>query len=318
MGATHVRAYQQAGAEVVAICDVDAARAEILAGAAGAQSFTDIDAMLTEAHPAAVSVCTPPAQHVAPALAAAERRIALLIEKPLANALAPAREIAATIHASGIVCMAGFCHRFHGPVLELKQRLDAGAIGRPVFFRNRFAYRFEGVQHTWFADPAVAGGGTLMDTSVHSLDLYRFLIGDIDHVSAQLSTVTPGLPVEDNSALLVNGPDRIPGIIEASWTTPAGNSELIIFGTEGNLGVDYEQGDFGVAFVERPDESRVMLERTGENRFVAEISHFLAAVQGRAKPSANVDDGLRTLEVIEAAYRSADRDGQNEPVMVSS
>ncbi|HZU14331.1 MAG TPA: Gfo/Idh/MocA family oxidoreductase [Chloroflexota bacterium] len=310
MGGQHVRAYQGAGAEVVAICDVDAARAEALAGSIGARAYTDVDSMLDEAHPAAVSICTPPAQHVAPALAAAECGVGLLIEKPLANALAPAREIADAVHRHGVVCMIGFCHRFHEPVLQIKERLEAGEIGRPVLFRNRFAYEFEGVENTWFSDPAVAGGGTLMDTSVHSLDLYRFLIGDIDRVAAELDTVTPGLSVEDNSVLLVNGPTRVPGIIEASWTTPAGDSELIIFGTEGNLGVDYGQGDFGVAFIETPQAGRRMLDRSGVNRFVTEIRHFLDAVRGGQDTRPNVDDGLRTLEAIDAAYLSV---GQSRP-----
>jgi len=87
--------------------------------------------------------------------------------------------------------MTGFCHRFHEPVLQIKELLQRGEIGAPVQFRSRFAYRFENVERSWFSDPAVAGGGTVMDTSVHSLDLYRFLIGEITHVAAQLTMALP-------------------------------------------------------------------------------------------------------------------------------
>lgn len=307
MGSQHVTAYRQVGAEVVGICDVDVERARRLGDAVNAPDYRDVESMLSDAGPDAISVCTPPSQHLEPALAAAERRVALLIEKPLAHSLSAARQIADAVRANNALCMVGFCHRFHEPVVQIKGRLAAGDIGKPVLFRNRFAYRFEGVESSWFSDPAIAGGGTLMDTSVHSIDLYRFLIGTIDTVAAQLGTVTPGLSVEDNSVLLVNSDGGVPGVIEASWTTPVGRSELIIFGTDGNLIVDYGLDDFGLAFMETPEMGRIQIERTGTDRFVSEIGHFLRAVNGEAEASPNVEDGLRTLEVIEAAYRSADR-----------
>lgn len=315
MGSQHVAAYRQAGAEVVAVCDVDGERAGRLGDTIGARPYTDVRTMLAEVDVSAISICTPPSQHLEPALVAAGHGIALLIEKPLANSLPAARQIADAIRANNVPCMVGFCHRFHEPVVQIKERLVAGQIGKPVLFRNRFAYRFEGVENSWFSDPDVAGGGTLMDTSVHSIDLYRFLIGDIDTVAAEVDTVTPGLRVEDNSVLLVNGGGSVPGIIEASWTTPMGRSELIIFGTEGNLIVNYGLGDFGLAFVETPEMGLIEIERTGANRFTLEISHFLRSVNRGTAISPNVDDGLRTLEVIEEAYRSADRSvsGVNMP-----
>ncbi len=307
MGSQHVTAYGKVGAKVVAICDVDVERARRLGDTVGASAYGDVETMLSDENLAAISICTPPSQHLEPALAAAERGVALLIEKPLAHSLSAARQIADAVRAHNVLCMVGFCHRFHEPVVQIQDKLVAGDIGKPVLFRNRFAYRFEGVENSWFSDPAIAGGGTLMDTSVHSIDLYRFLIGDIDTVAAQLNTVTPGLSVEDNSVLVVNSEGGVPGVIEASWTTPVGRSELIIFGTEGNLIVDYGLDDFGLAFVETPETGRIQIERSGANRFVSEIGHFLRAVNGEAEASPNVEDGLRTLEVIEAAYRSADR-----------
>jgi predicted dehydrogenase len=313
MGAQHAAAYQEADAEVAAVCDVDAARAEQLARSFDAQPFTDVEQMLEEVRPEAMSICTPPSEHVEPALAAVRRDIPLLIEKPPAHSLDAAREIADAAEARGVPCMVGFCHRFHEPVLQIKERLDAGTIGASVYFRNRFAYRFEGVVRSWFSDPGISGGGTLMDTSVHSIDLYRFLIGDIDQVAAQLSTQWPELRVEDNSVLLVNGPAGVPGVIEASWTTPVGESVLTIFGTEGNLTVDYERGDFGVAFVETA-EGRKEIPRTGSNRFVEEIRHFLAAVESGTPPAPGIADGVRALEVVAAACEQAGRVTRSVPV----
>ena len=301
---SHAAGYQAAGASVLAVCDVDRERAQSFAGELDAQPYGDVEEMLESVRPAAVSICTPPAAHLEPALAGIRRGIPLLCEKPLANALAAARSIEAAARTSGVSCMVGFCHRFHEPVLQIREILQAGEIGEPVLFRNRFAYRFEGVERSWFSNSQISGGGTLMDTSVHSLDLYRFLIGEITQVAAQLTTLTPELTVEDNSVLLVNGPRGVPGIIEASWTTPVGESVLSVFGSDGCVMVDYEAGDFGVARVRRAGVgSWTELPRTDHDRFGAEIAHFIASVRAGHKPSPDAQDGVRALEVVDAAYQ---------------
>lgn len=306
MGRTHAAAYAAVGAPVVAVCDVDRARADAVAREVGARMFTAVEEMLEVERPAVVSICTPPAYHLEPARAVARRGIPFLCEKPLADALPAAEEIARAAREGGAPAMVGYCHRFHEPVLQLKDLLDAGEIGEPVLFRNRFAYHFAGVEKTWFANRAISGGGTVMDTSVHSLDLYRFLIGDITHVAARLMTVTPGLQVEDNSVLLVDGPRGIPGIVEASWTTPVGESHLTIYGTKGNVTVDYGAGDFGVAAIQRAgEEAPTQLPRSTHNRFAAEMRHFIAGATGGRPLSPDVADGVRTVQVIAAAYGAA-------------
>lgn len=310
MGRIHAAAYANAGAKVVAVCDVDGAQAERLAAELHATAYTSIDEMMTHACPLMVSVCTPPSDHVATASAMLRRGIPVLCEKPLAESVAGAQAILAAAQEGGTVCMTGFCHRFHEPVRQIKDKLEAGEIGEPVLFRNRFAYHFQGVGQTWFADRRVSGGGTLMDTSVHSLDLYRFLIGEISHVAAQLTTVTPGLSVEDNSVLLVNGPEGVPGIIEASWTTPIGESMLVIYGTKGNLAVDYAAGDFGIARIQRAGEpAPEELPRSAHNRFTAEVAHLIHCMNAGLEPSPNGHDGLRVLQVIEAAYHAQGQGG---------
>ena len=142
IGRTHAAAYAAAGARVVALCDVDHARAESLAAELRAAAYTDVDKMLDEVRPTVASVCTPPARHVAPARAAARRGIPFLCEKPLAESVPAAEAILAAARAGGAPCMVGFCHRFHEPVVQIKELLDAGQIGDPVLFRNRFAFHF--------------------------------------------------------------------------------------------------------------------------------------------------------------------------------
>ncbi len=310
MGKTHAAAYRSAGARVVAVCDVNSVQADALAAEVGATAYHSVDDLLAAVRPTVISICTPPADHVAAACRVLQRGIPVLCEKPLAESVAGAQAIVMAAQEGGTVCMTGFCHRFHEPVLQIKDKLERGEVGEPVLFRNRFAHYFHGVGQTWFADPGVSGGGTLMDTSVHSLDLYRFLIGEISHVAAELTTVTPGLNVEDNSVLLVNGPSGVPGIIEASWTTPIGESMLVIYGTKGTLTVDYAVGDFGIARIQRASEpAPEELPRSANNRFTAEIAHLIHCINAGLAPSPDGHDGLRVLQVIEAAYHPRGRSG---------
>jgi len=309
IGRVHATAYREAGARVVAVCDVDERRAAALATEVGATAYTSVERMLDAGPFSVVSVCTPPSGHQVVAEAVARRGIALLCEKPLAHSVAAAEAIVAAVAAGGAPCMTGFCHRFHPPVLAIKEQLAAGAIGAPIFFRNRFAGRFGGVEQTWFADPALSGGGALMDTSVHSVDLYRYLIGEITEVAARLSTGQPGLAgarVEHSGVLLVGGPTGVPGVIEASWVTPAGGSVLVVYGTEGTLSVDYGAGDFGVAYVQRADDPAPReLPLRGPSRFTAEIGYLLECVASGRAPSPDAHDGLRAVQVLMAAYAAA-------------
>jgi predicted dehydrogenase len=316
IGGTHASAYRAAGVTIVAVCDVDMARAEALAQPHGAHSYDSVAAMLAAETPGVVSICTPPAQHRDAALEVLAHGIPILCEKPLAESVQSARAIVEAAQERGVPCMTGFCHRFHEPIMQIKERIDAGEIGKPVLFRNRFAYRFAGVENSWFSNPSISGGGTLMDTSVHSIDLYRFLIGDITQVAAQLTTSMPGLQVEDDSVLLVNGPARVPGVIEASWTTPVGGSIVTIFGTEGNVTVNYDLGDFGLAFIQRAGEEHpTEIPRSGTDRFTEEVRHFITCIERGTAVSPDAMDGLRTLQVVEAASRAASSGGAAEVEM---
>ncbi|MHB1293981.1 MAG: Gfo/Idh/MocA family protein [Anaerolineae bacterium] len=290
--------------ELVAGSDVSAAAVQKLADAFGLTAYTDTSAMLDAVKPDAVSICTPPAWHLPMARLAAERGIAILCEKPLARNLAEAEELVALVHATGVTFMNALCHRFHGPINQLRGLIADGTLGEPVYWRNRFAFRFEGVQDRWFVNPEVAGGGVLLDTAVHSLDIFRYVIGEIRTIQAQVSTHLP-IAVEDSAALLVSTASGVTGEISCSWVTPPGEATITLYGTKGMARLDYG-ADPNLSY-QLPGEPWTPVPYTGPDRFEGEVRHFCTCVRDGVCPSITVEDGARVIALIDEAYRSAGR-----------
>jgi predicted dehydrogenase len=310
IGAVHLRSWAQvADAQVVAVCDADPQRANQAAAAIqGAHAHTDFHEMLANEQLDAVDICTPPHLHTPAALAAIGHGLAVLSEKPLARNPEEARQIVEAAEAKGTMLMTAFCHRFHPPVEAVKALLDEGKLGRVVMFRNRFGAHFKGVETRWFSDRELAGGGSLMDTSVHSIDLFRYLVGEVTAVTGAFATfnstlqITPGA-VEDSAAILLRAEGGAIGVIESSWQTPFSANVVEIYGETGAAVIDYDK-----------DEARYQLEggsgwvaipREARDRFAEEVRHFAAVIRGEATPRMTGRDGLRAVEIIYDAYAAS-------------
>ena len=306
IGRTHLKAWASVpGARIAAIVDTDAEHARAAADEAGAQAYADVEGMLSDVDVDAVDVCTPPSSHRNLVEAALRSGVHVICEKPLAADPVSAQQMVRAADETGKLLMTAFCHRFHPPIARLRELIDSGEFGSVCMFRNRFAGPFAGVEDRWFSDPAVSGGGCLMDTSVHSVDLFRFLVGEVVRVGAMTLTVSDSLPpgVEDTAALLLAAESGAIGTIEASWTLPAGVNAVEVYGTRGVAFVHYWDGlqsryrlDGMQGFEPLPEEG---------DRFVGELSHFAAAVRGECPLSVTGFDGQRAVEVIHEAYLSA-------------
>ena len=186
----HLRAYATHAerCEIVGIADIDTEAARAKVTEYSGQAFSDGVAMLEQLKPEAVSICTPPKFRLPFVEAAAERGIAVLCEKPPARTLAETESIVDAMR--GGLLQFAFCHRFHAPLLAAIELIRSGKLGALVQIENRFAFRFARAGNSWFTDAEVAGGGILIDTLVHSIDIFRALTGQ-EIVSAQAQFCHP-------------------------------------------------------------------------------------------------------------------------------
>jgi UDP-N-acetylglucosamine 3-dehydrogenase len=308
IGRTHLQAYRALGVAPVALADPFDAPLRAAVDEYGGTPYADYADMFGQERLDAVSVCTPPALHQPITEAALAHGIAVLCEKPMATTVEACQAMIAAAEHSGTLLSVGFCHRFQPHVERLKEMVADGSLGTVRMFRNRFAGHLPNVENLWFSKPAVAGGGVLFDTSVHSVDLFRHLIGDPVQVQALMSTMAsdlgPALEVEDTAIMSLRTADGALGVIEASWRTPPGEWFVTLYGTRGAATVDYGTDELRVRLAS-DDTWRVVPVEPG-NRFERELAHFLQCVRGLATPRVTGADGLAATRILLQAYAAAD------------
>ncbi|MDB5057726.1 MAG: putative oxidoreductase [Chloroflexi bacterium] len=306
VGGWHLTSYQRAGATIVAVADPNEQLGRGRAAEYGSTFYQDYREMLAAEQLDAVSVCTPPHLHREHALTCMDHGLHVLCEKPFAASMEDARAMVAAAEQSDRVLQVGFVHRFYEPAQRARQYGADGTLGTLISFHNRFAVNNRQNDRDWVLDPRRAGGGTYMDTAMHSVDLFRFVIGEIVAVSAHHRTVAAGMPVEDTGVLVVRSETGVLGVIEADWMTPVTDYTFAVYGTDGAVKVGYDPAELLAWTRQTPTWQRESLESDDAMaRFDREIDHFLQCVQGKATPAVTAYDGLRALEVIQAAYESA-------------
>lgn len=306
IGRTHIASWRANGITPVAFADAVPHAVEAALTEHGGKGFTSGLDLIRSGSGDIISICTPPASHRELAIAAAQAGVAVLCEKPLARTLEDAEAIVASVKASGTLFSVGFCHRFEPAIEKLKALIDAGELGDIMTFRNRFGGLMANAHKTWFSNPEISGGGALADTSIHSIDLFRHLVGDPVQVQAMTSTREtahgPALTVEDTGVITLQTADGALGIIESSWRTPPGEWTVTVYGTKGTAIVDYGDETFQLI---RADGAIEQPKVEFGTRFDREIAHLLACWRGETEPRVTVHDGLAANRILDAAYRSA-------------
>ena len=295
----HAKGYAVAnGASLVAVADASPDRLTLLRDS-GVRTFSVVSTMLAEINPDVVSICTPPSTHAALAELALGHGAHVFCEKPLAHNTTDARRMIEAAASANRLLGVAFCHRFIPAIRRLKDLIETGAIGTPLLYRNQFSGPFEGVEKTWFSNPELSGGGTLMDTTVHSIDLFRYLVGEPESVRGLASTTRSGLQVEDTSVVLLRS-GKCLGTLEASWTVAPGTLLIEVRGKAGEIVYDYEilrwRGSEGGAWTNENVEAGI------DGRFQAEIQHFVDAIHGKVQLELRAIEGLRASEILEQAY----------------
>ena len=186
-------------AAVVATCDTDLDRAVAFARAHRAAIATTDSAEVLAAVDA-VWICTPTALHRALAEAAASAGVAVFCEKPLAPTLADAEALTEAVVGAGVPHQVGLVLRTAPVFVALRDLLAGGELGRPMAaaFRDDQFFPIQGhYGSSWRADAAIAGGGALIEHSIHDLDLLRFLLGEVADVSGRTANFAGHEGIED-------------------------------------------------------------------------------------------------------------------------
>ncbi len=310
----HAEAYVQhlraiPGVALIGLADEDLARGQHYAAQFDAPLFPSYEALLAE-QPAAVLVCSENSKHRPLVELAAAAGVHVLCEKPLATTLADAEALIAACAHAGVTLMTAFPMRFSAPVTELKARLDAGDLERIYCCNATNQGQVPARHRAWFVDPDLAGGGAIMDHTVHLVDLLRWYLGsEVVEVYAQTNRIfhAAEVTVETGGLLMLTFANGVFASIDCSWSKPDayptwGGLTFELVSERGAVRVDAFKQNLTVY---RQGRERAAWAHWGSDADGAMLAEFVAAIREDRPPRISGLDGYRALEVAQAAYASA-------------
>ncbi len=287
-----------------------------------------------------VDICTPGDTHLPIAMAAARERKFIFCEKPLANTLADAEEMLAAVRANS--CLHMICHNYRrAPAVAFTRELIAtGRIGKIYHYRGTYLQDWlvdPDFPRVWRLEKAKAGSGALGDLLSHSIDLARYLVGDITEVSGLLKTFIAERPspdgsktnpveVDDAALSLVRFNNGAVGSIEASRfaTGRKNQNRFEINGSRGSIVFNLERMNELELYVDEGLESGFRtIQVTGkghpymegwwppghiigyEHTFTHTVLDLLKAIDEQRLPNPNFEDGVRNQRVLDAVERAS-------------
>ena len=311
-----IGAIREAGGTVVSVHSTDAARGQAYASANGiAESTTDLDALLGSGIDA-VYIATTNDLHKPQTLAAARAGKHVLCEKPLALTLADARQMVEACRAAGVVMGTNHHLRNAGTHRAMRAAIKAGRIGKPLFAKVAHAVYLPAHLQGWRVARPEAGGGVVLDITVHDADTLRFVLDDepVAVTSMVQSAGMAGSGLEDGVMSVARFRSGLLAQMHDAFTTPFAKTGFEVHGSEGSLIATDCMTQRPIGDVRlRTAAGDEMLPIDHGNLYVRSVSAFHAAIRGEGLPSATGEDGVRSMALAIAALDSA-RTGRETPV----
>lgn len=303
-----IDAIRQAGGEVCAVVSSSAERGSKFAQEFGiSASYTTLDEALADSRIDAVYISTTNEHHYAQAMAAIAAGKHVLCEKPLALTLSDAHEMVAAGRAAGVVLATNHHLRNAATHRKLRELIAAGTIGKPLFARVFHSVYLPPHLQGWRLDQPQAGGGVILDITVHDADTLRFVL-DAEPVSA-VALGTGGAMakggLEDGVMAVLEFDNGVLAQLHDAFTTQFAGTGLEVHGSEGSL---YARD----VMTQRPVGEIVLRNASGqtviplehENLYVRSLHAFHQAVHGNGAPAASGEDGVRSLATALAVQQA--------------
>jgi myo-inositol 2-dehydrogenase/D-chiro-inositol 1-dehydrogenase len=310
MGRIHARCLSQevTSGQLVAVADLDREKAAQCAEEFGAAAaYTDHTALLANSSIDAVVVCTPGRTHAAIIEAAANAGKNVFCEKPIDWDLTAVHRALVAVQRCGIKLQIGFQRRFDPAFQDVKQAIEQGAVGR-----LHTAHLISRDPASPYAGPK-ADGDLYFDSTIHDLDVVRFLTGD-----EVTSVYSVGAPTAVEEGEQGENPDKALTVLRL-----AGGATAVIDNSRRSSVYDQRVEVFGPNGIVRVENQTAAPGRSGElpffahryfDAYVAELTSFVDSVRTDSEPAVTGADGRAALVLAIAAYRSY---RERRPVNVS-
>lgn len=305
------------GASIIAICDRDPERLKIVGDQFSIERrYSDAAEMFADGGFDFVDIATTVNSHRALVEMAADYKVPAICQKPFAPTLADAKAMVAACGAAGIPLMIHENFRWQTPIQAVRKALESGAIGTP--FWGRFSFRSG--YDVFSGQPYLAEGQRFIieDLGIHTLDIARYILGDVTSLTARAKRVNPKINGEDVATILLDHDNGATSIVDVSYATkqsiePFPETLIEIDGTEGSIRLSqgYELQITNAEGTVNTDVAPTLLpwasrpwHNIQESVFAIQ-QHWADSLRAGTETSTSGTDNLKTFALVEAAYESA-------------
>ncbi len=236
----------------------------------------------------------------------------ILIEKPAGRRASELEGIMQAARDNDALVRVGFNHRYHRAFVKARELVDSGALGELMFLRARYGHGGRvGYDKEWRAQPAISGGGELIDQGVHLIDLARWFLGDFSEVHGHAHTYYWDMPVDDNGFLMLKTQQKQVAFLHASCTEWKNTFSFEIYGKKGKIDISGLGGSYGVEKIHfykmspemGPPETFSWEYPMADNSWSVEFAEFAEDIRLRRQPAAGIHDAHAALTIVEEIYR---------------
>ncbi|QRM45957.1 Gfo/Idh/MocA family oxidoreductase [Rhizobium sp. BG4] len=305
------------GAGIVAICDRDPARLKAVGDQFGIERrYSDASELFAAGGFDFVDIATTVPSHRPLVEMAARHKVPVICQKPFALSLADAKAMVAACREAGIPLMVHENFRWQTPIQAVRRLLDSKAIGTP--FWGRFSFRSG--YDVFSGQPYLAEGERFIieDLGIHTLDIARFILGDVKTLTARTKRVNPKIKGEDVATILLDHESGATSVVDVSYATKLGTEPfpetlIELDGSDGTirLSTGYRLEVTNAAGTIVSDASPQLLSWASrpwhniQESVYAIQDHWVERLKNGGEPATSGADNLKTFALVEAAYESA-------------
>ena len=321
---THARAAREIeGVEIAAIYGPNQEKSNRLRQLYGGLVYADFEAFLLHKPMDLIVIGSPSGLHAEQGIAAAQRGLHVLVEKPIDINVARVDALIAACQKTGVKLGVFFQDRVAPELCRLKEFIDADHLGRPILISARVKWYRKPEYYSesrWRGTYALDGGGALMNQGIHTVDLLLWLMGNVTRVQAKAITGLHKIEVEDTLVATLEFASGAVGTFEAATSVyPGYPRRLELTGSEGTILVEDDRivaahlrrplKELSVTAGQRPHTSAtspMVSDVSGHRRL---IEDFIRAIETNGRPRCDGQEGRRSVALVETIYE-ASRTGQ--------
>lgn len=241
----------------------------------------------------------------------------VLVEKPAGIFAKDLKDIEKLAKDNNCKIRVGFNHRYHRSIRKANEMVNSGVIGDLYFIRARYGHGGRvGYNKEWRANPAISGGGELIDQGSHLIDLSRMFLGNFKKIEGYATNYFWDMPVDDNAFLILTTENGQTAFLQVSCTEWKNMFSFEIYGKYGKLDISGLGGSYGVerlAYYKMspemgPPETTIWEYPMADDSWEYEFKEFLNDIETKTPSKPGIQDAIENLVIINQIYKNSGYD----------